>query len=731
MLSLIKIDSSTPTSSAARVPSRADDTYTPTDSMSSAVHIQEPTRPARAVSRTYPAVPLSDTGDAVLRRPASTKAFDAGDLERSRPVTPVEVVELDEGGDDHHNSADGDDSANDPHMPRSDASDAFGTAGDEAAVEVLQSVFAPRKNVFRMAAVALITLNDGLHDSAAGALLPYIEQQYGIGYGIVSLIFVASAFGAIMAATVADPMKRRLGRARTLCLAQLMMAVGYVPMLASQRAPFPAVVVGFFVVGLGEAINVAIGNTFCASLRQTTLALGIMHGSYGIGGISGPLVATAVVVASGGVLSSAGGSHVDASSSSSSATSPVKAVFGRYYFLPFGVCVLTAAFAAWSFTGYEKDSGENAEEEASASASSSSSPAPRSEASRAERRRRWNLGRLRQEQFQQEQRQQQASDRQHSWDAKASDPGIQMTDFGAGARASVQRPPAASQPSTAGSSRANSRAASPARTCRPVLAPLQSVPPTADPTPAHSFMSAAPLVPSSDGVDARRPAPAMSRQNHHDDGGNRGWRPALSRRRHRAATRLYDMFTAPSARVVLLGALFLFMYQGAEVSIAGWVTSFLMADRGSSEPAVGYITAGFWAGITVGRFALAVPAQRVGARRFVYGVVVGAAVFELLVWFVPNVISNAVSVAIVGLLIGPVYPCAAGIFMRSLSRRERIAGMSTMTAFGSAGGAAAPFVTGMLAQVAGPYVLHPIVIGLFAAMLGFWYLIPAPKKPTE
>lgn len=206
--------------------------------------------------------------------------------------------------------------------------------------------------------------------------------------------------------------------------------------------------------------------------------------------------------------------------------------------------------------------------------------------------------------------------------------------------------------------------------------------------------------------------------------------PRISRIK-RTKRRIHEMFTAPSARIVLLGALFLFMYQGSEVSIAGWVTSFLIADRGGKEPAVGYITAGFWAGITLGRFCLAMPAQKIGPRRFVYGCVIGAGIFELLVWFVPNIIGDAVAVSIVGLLLGPVYPCAADILMRNLSRKERVAGISTMAAFGSAGGAAAPFITGVLAQVVGTFVLHPLVIALFVGMLVFWYMIPDPKKPTE
>lgn len=57
---------------------------------------------------------------------------------------------------------------------------------------------------------------------------------------------------------------------------------------------------------------------------------------------------------------------------------------------------------------------------------------------------------------------------------------------------------------------------------------------------------------------------------------------------------LQELRRALSNRVTLLGALFIFAYQGAEVSISGWVISFLLDYRGSSPDKVGYVTAYFW-----------------------------------------------------------------------------------------------------------------------------------------
>jgi fucose permease len=172
----------------------------------------------------------------------------------------------------------------------------------------------------------------------------------------------------------------------------------------------------------------------------------------------------------------------------------------------------------------------------------------------------------------------------------------------------------------------------------------------------------------------------------------------------------------------------------SEVTLTLWslgVISFLIATRHGNPAAVGYVTSGFWGGITLGRFLLSHPAHKIGEKIFVYGVVLGAAVFELLVWLVPNIVGDAVAIAFVGLLLGPVYPCATVIFSRAIRRKEQVSSLSVISAFGSSGGAVAPFTTGILAQAAGTFVLHPIAIGLFAVMLVCWFCLPNTRKRTD
>ncbi|KAL2070734.1 hypothetical protein VTL71DRAFT_13760 [Oculimacula yallundae] len=423
---------------------------------------------------------------------------------------------------------------------------------NEHEVDALQSFSYPPMNRYRMLSVCLMNFAQGLSDSAPGALIPYAERHYNIGYAVVSLIFVTNAIGFISAAFFVDAIRARLGRARTLILAQSLIACGYIPIVCTP--PWPVVIASFFFLGFGMAVSLAMGNVFAANLYNGTKMLGAMHGSYGIGGTIGPLIATAMVTQG-------------------------NLVWSRFYFLPLSITLFNGVFAAWSFWRYEAEAGMS------------------------------------------------------------------------------------------------------------LLNPLEIIAP-------------------------RR-----------DNNGTQGPESKI-----KIKEQMTNMLQSFKSKTVILGALFIFAYQGAEVSISGWVISFLITARHGDPASVGYVTSGFWAGITLGRFFLSHPAHKIGEKLFVYVMVIGAAVFELLVWLVPNVIGNAVAVSIVGLLLGPVYPCATVIFSRAIGRKDQVSSLSVISAFGSSGGAVAPFTTGILAQAVGTFVLHPICIGLFTVMLGCWYILPTPKK---
>jgi fucose permease len=139
----------------------------------------------------------------------------------------------------------------------------------------------PSINRWRLAAAGIFFLLTGLNDAATGALIPYLEEEYNIGYGIVSLIFVANAVGFISMAPICQAVDGRLGRARSYITACSLMIAGYISLACAP--PFPMVVASFFLLGLGMALFLSFTNAWIVNLMHGTVILGTLHGLYGVG----------------------------------------------------------------------------------------------------------------------------------------------------------------------------------------------------------------------------------------------------------------------------------------------------------------------------------------------------------------------------------------------------------------------------------------------------------------
>ncbi|KAH7268795.1 major facilitator superfamily domain-containing protein [Fusarium solani] len=195
-----------------------------------------------------------------------------------------------------------------------------------------------------------------------------------------------------------------------------------------------------------------------------------------------------------------------------------------------------------------------------------------------------------------------------------------------------------------------------------------------------------------------------------------------------AGTTMGDIPQSLCTRTVLLGAILVLAYRGVEASISGWTIAFLIDAHTGKPELLGYVLASFWAGIAVGRFGSSDVQERFGQNYLVYGSIVLASAFQLLVWLMPNANCTTIAAFAVGAMLGPIYPHVAAIFMRPMAERDSSKEMVTITAIGSLGGAIASFLTGLLAQVVGTTVLHPVVITLLTIMLVCWWGIPSTDK---
>ncbi|GAB1519172.1 hypothetical protein RhiTH_002238 [Rhizoctonia solani] len=186
-----------------------------------------------------------------------------------------------------------------------------------------------------------------------------------------------------------------------------------------------------------------------------------------------------------------------------------------------------------------------------------------------------------------------------------------------------------------------------------------------------------------------------------------------------------------SSRAVQLIALFIWVYVGTEVTIGGWIVTFIIEVRGGGASA-GYISSGFFGGLMLGRVVLLWINKKVGERRVVYIYGLLAIGLESVVWLVPDVIGNALAVAVVGLFLGPMYPIAMNITSSVIPRRILTGSIGWIASFGQAGSAVFPFITGVFAQKYGVKVLQPLLVGTLATLIVLWSMVPSgPRRRGE
>ncbi|KAJ8516259.1 hypothetical protein ONZ45_g6401 [Pleurotus djamor] len=183
-------------------------------------------------------------------------------------------------------------------------------------------------------------------------------------------------------------------------------------------------------------------------------------------------------------------------------------------------------------------------------------------------------------------------------------------------------------------------------------------------------------------------------------------------------------------RAVHYLAFFILVYVGVEVTIGGWIVTYVIDVR-HGGPSSGYISSGFFGGLTIGRVALLWVNKTVGERRVLYLYTLLAIGLELVVWLVPSLIGGAVAVSLVGVLLGPFYPIAMNHAGRILPRWLLTGSIGWIAGFGQAGSAVLPFMTGALASKFGITSLQPLLISMMGLMIVLWTLVPTSQRRSD
>lgn len=176
--------------------------------------------------------------------------------------------------------------------------------------------------------------------------------------------------------------------------------------------------------------------------------------------------------------------------------------------------------------------------------------------------------------------------------------------------------------------------------------------------------------------------------------------------------------------IVWLIALFLLGYVGAEVSLGGWITSFMLVVRHAEAFDAGLTVTFFWLGLTVGRVALGFVTGRVGEKVAITAYLLLSIALQLLYWLVPSFVASAVFVAFLGFFLGPLFPAAIVAATKLLPSDYHVSAIGFAAAFGGGGAAIFPFAVGAIAQKKGVEVLQPICVAILAFILLLWWFLP-------
>ncbi|KAI0332817.1 MFS general substrate transporter [Cubamyces sp. BRFM 1775] len=183
-------------------------------------------------------------------------------------------------------------------------------------------------------------------------------------------------------------------------------------------------------------------------------------------------------------------------------------------------------------------------------------------------------------------------------------------------------------------------------------------------------------------------------------------------------------------RAVHFLSVFALIYVGTEVTIGGWSVTYVQQKRHGKSNA-GYISSGFFGGLMLGRVILMWLNRKIGERRALFLYALLAIQLEVTVWVVPSLVENAIAVAFIGLLLGPMYPILVNHSTKILPRWLLTGCMGYIAGVGQAGSAVLPFVTGLLASRFGIASLQPFIVSMMSTMIVIWALIPRVRQvPT-
>ncbi|WWD22161.1 hypothetical protein CI109_106650 [Kwoniella shandongensis] len=169
-------------------------------------------------------------------------------------------------------------------------------------------------------------------------------------------------------------------------------------------------------------------------------------------------------------------------------------------------------------------------------------------------------------------------------------------------------------------------------------------------------------------------------------------------------------------------AFYILIYVGVEVMIGGWATSFLIDERGGDSNA-GYVSAGYFGGITIGRIILIPVTHKLGHHLSIWVYSIFAIVLSVIIWVTHSIVANSICFSLVGVFLGPLYPIVMNVVAEIIPGELQGGSIGWIASLGQAGSAMMPFIAGAISERYGVWILQPVTIAFLAFSLVLWFFV--------
>ncbi|KAL3231640.1 Bypass of stop codon protein 6 [Nakaseomyces bracarensis] len=196
-------------------------------------------------------------------------------------------------------------------------------------------------------------------------------------------------------------------------------------------------------------------------------------------------------------------------------------------------------------------------------------------------------------------------------------------------------------------------------------------------------------------------------------------------------TNIFQVLKNP---VVALYAAYMFLLLGGEITTGSWFLTYLLKTKSNKRIAMSYVSSSFWTGITVGRLCLGFVTHRFFKNEYtasnIYSwlsvllytifVALGFSFFDNVFYF----ILMYITLFFAGFFIGPLSPNSSIVAIQNLPQKLHISGVGLAVAIGGCGGAALPYISGIIINNVGETIIPTLLWVMVLAFTLVWCLYP-------